>query len=359
MIKVLDRYLLRYFIASLLMISIGIGILIVAINMVEELRSFIDHEVALMDIAIYYVYFAGWVIKSFLPVFVLLAALTSIGILARRLEILAMKSNGISLYRIAAPLLLFTFILSVAHIYFNEVIFPPGNKKRVEMKEYTIKKRSRADQLRANDLYRQVNPSLFFVIRSYDIPKREGKQIKIYRSEEGRLAELITADKIVYTSRNWMLYNGVRRTFEDTTEQYSTFDSLSAAFIEDKPSDFERPLGHPEDMGYEELQNYIEVMKRTGGPYVRELVDLKFKFSYPFISFIVIFICVPLASNPKRGGIAFSIAFGAGVALLYFVSFKVVQSLGYSEKLSPDMAAWLINGAFLLIGFTIMWRAPK
>jgi len=290
MIKTLDKYILRNFLASLLIITLGFGILIIAINMVEELRDFIDHEVAIGQIMVYYVYFAGWILKSFLPVFVLLAALTSIGILARRNEILAMKAGGISLYRIAAPILVFTFFLSIAHIYYNEVIFPPGNKKRVEMKEYTIEKHSPKSKSSVNNIYRQVNKDLFFVIQGYNIPKKEGVGAKIYRSENDKLVEMISAEKIQYTSKNWMLYNGVRRIFKDSTETFTTFDTLSASYIEDKPSDFEKPLGKPEDMGYEELEYYIDVMKRTGAPYQRELVDLKFKLSYPFASFIVILI---------------------------------------------------------------------
>jgi len=359
MIKTLDKYLLRYFVGALLILTIGFGILIIAINMVEELRDFIDHDVAFSNIFIYYIYFAGWIIKSFLPVFILLAALTSIGILARRNEILAMKAGGLSLYRIAMPLLIFTFILSVAHIYYNEVIFPPANEKRIEMKEFTIKKRSKKATLSARNIYRQVNPELFFVVRNYDIPRREGTEVKIFRSSEDKLVELITAQKIRYTSRGWMLYDGVSRMFADTAETFTTFDSLSAAYIKDKPSDFERPLGKPEDMGYDELSHYVKVMKRTGAPYVRELVDLKFKISYPFASFIVILICVPIASNPKRGGIAISFALGAGIALLYFVCFKVIQSFGYNERLNPDIAAWLINGIFLAVGLVIMLRARK
>ena len=117
--KTLDRYILTNFLSVLIIISLGFGVLIIAINMVEELRHFIDHEVPLGDIMIYYVYFAGWIIKSFLPVFVLLAALTSIGMLARTNEILAMKAGGVSLYRIAAPILIFTFLLSIGHMYYN------------------------------------------------------------------------------------------------------------------------------------------------------------------------------------------------------------------------------------------------
>jgi len=51
--------------------------------------------VPILDILIYYVFFGGWVIKSFLPMFVLLAILFSVSILARRKEILAMKASGL------------------------------------------------------------------------------------------------------------------------------------------------------------------------------------------------------------------------------------------------------------------------
>ncbi len=162
-----------------------------------------------------------------------------------------------------------------------------------------------------------------------------------------------------YTERNWMLYDGVRRIFTDTAETYVSFDSLSARQIKEKPSDFEIPLGKPEDMAYAELKHYINMMKRAGGPYQRELVDLRLKLSYPFTSFIVILICVPIASNPKRGGIAISFALGAGIALLYFVCFKVLQSFGYNEKLPPILAAWLINGIFFIVGLLILLRARK
>ncbi len=359
MIKTLDRYLLRYFISSMVLVGLGIGIIIVAINMIEELRSFIDHNVPFGDIAKYYFYFAGWILKSFLPVFVLLAALISIGILARRNEILAMKASGISLYRIATPLLIFTFLLSLAHIYYNEVIFAEANKTRVELKEFTIKGRSQRGRHSSYNIYRQIDRNMFYTIGTYHIDRMDGNDIRIYRSANNKLAELITARTIKFTERNWMLYKGVRRIFTDTSENYTTFDSLPAPFIKDRPADFERPLGKPEDMGYEELEYYIEVMKRTGGPYTQELVDLKTKLAFPFSSFIVILVCVPIASNPKRGGIAISFALGAGIALLYFVCFKVTQSLGHNGKIAPDLAAWLMNGIFFVIGLVITLRARK
>ena len=359
MIKVIDRYLLKYFLTSFLVVIVAFSLLIVVINMVEELRDFIDNHILLSQVVTYYIYFIGWIWKSFLPVFVLLAALISVGMLARRNELLAMKTSGISLYRIAAPLLIFAFLLSIAHIYYNEFLFAEPNKKRVEMKEYTIKNRSKEAALSARNIYRQVNQNLFFVIGSYNVARQEGADIKLYRSEANKLSELITARRIRYTPRGWMLYDGVKRMFADTNESFAPFDSLPAEYIKDKPADFEVPIGKPEDMGYRELARYIDLMKRTGSPYRRELVDLKLKISYPLSSFIVILICVPIASNPKRGGIAVSFALGTGIALLYFVAFKITQSFGYNEKLDPDLSVWLINAVFLLIGLFILVRTRK
>ena len=71
------------------------------------------------------------------------------------------------------------------------------------------------------------------------------------------------------------------------------------------------------------------------------------------------FICIPFASNPRRGGIAISIAAGALFALVYFVLFRVLQSAGYNDKIPEEMAAWGVNGAFLLVGAMLMLKARK
>ncbi|TET93728.1 MAG: LptF/LptG family permease, partial [Candidatus Zixiibacteriota bacterium] len=113
MIKRIDLYLLKSFFLSLMVVTVAVGITIIVINIVEELRDFIDHKVPLLSIAEYYLYFGGWVIKSFMPMFVLLATLFSVSIMARRNELLAMKFSGLSLYRITLPYLLAAILLSL------------------------------------------------------------------------------------------------------------------------------------------------------------------------------------------------------------------------------------------------------
>ncbi len=356
----IDRYLVRYFFVSFFVVAVAIGFTIVVINMVEELRDFIDHSVPIVDILQYYVYFGGWVVKAFFPVFVLLAALFSISMLARKNEILAMKASGLSLYRISWPLLVVAVFLSAGHFYYSEYIFPPANKKRLEIKEFTIEKRSKHRYQQVTNVYRQIEPGYFYTIGTFNVDRYEGKDLKVYRTTDNRLSQITTASRIVFTDHEWFAENGVVRSFDDSAhESFTEFSRVSLPDIKDKPADLGRRMGKPEDMGLEELRSYIDLMKRTGGPYVREAIDLRLKFSYPLASFIVILISIPFASNPRRGGIAVSFAVGALIALIYFVLFRILQSAGYNEKIPAWVAIWGVNGLFFLIGAVSMLKARK
>ena len=358
--KRLDRYLLTYFFQAFLAVTISIGLTIVVINLISELRDFIDNDVSLLQVLEYYVYFGGWVIKSFTPMFVLLAALLSISLLARRHEILAMKASGLSLYRITLPFALVTLLIAAAHFTYNEYVFPDMNKRKLEIKNFTIEKKSRAVQAQVRDIYRQIDPASFYTITQFDTERRTGEGFKLYRSERNRASEITTAEKIVYQDFLWQAIKGNRRQFEEGTEtRYLEFDTLIIGDIADTPEDLAKRLGKPEDMGLDELRKYIDLMKRTGGPYVREMVDLKTKYSFPLASFIVVLICVPFASNPRRAGIALSIAVGAGISLVYFVLYRLLQAAGSNGKIPDDIATWGINGLFFLIGLFLMWRSPK
>ena len=359
-LKRLDLYLLKSFLLALLVVTVAVGLTIIVINIVEKLRDFVDHQVPVVSILEYYLYFAGWAVKSFLPMFVLIAGLFSVSMLARRNEILAMKASGLSLYRIAAPFLAAALLLSGAHFYYNEYIYPPANQRRLEIKEYTIERRSRRSKTHVTNIYRQIAPGYIYTIGTFNVDREMGTDVKVYRTEEDRLRKVITAERILYQDHQWVLEKGAERTFTDSTgETYREFKRMEVPDIEEEPEDFAKRIGKPEDMGLEELEDYIDLMKRTGGPYAREAVDLGIKYSYPLTSFIVMLIAIPVATNPRRGGLAVSISIGAMISLIYFVLFRMLQSAGYNEKLPKEVAVWGVNAAFFLVGVFYMLKARK
>lgn len=360
MFKKLDLYMLKLFFITLFVVIITIGLTFVVLNMVERLRYFLDNDMSLLQIAEYYIYFAGWVLKSFFPVFVLLATLFTLSFLARKNEILAMKSAGISLYRIALPFLIVTVLLSAGHFYYNEYIYPPANKKRVEIKEFTLKNRSKRRFEKVTNIYRQISPGYFYTLSMFNVPRKEGNDIKIYKTEGNSLKALTTASNISYENFQWIARNGTIRIFDDSLgESFTTFDTMTLTDIKDKPEDLAKRIGKPEDMGLEELQKYVRLMKRSGGPYAREAIDIKIKYSFPMASVIVVMICIPFAANPRKGGVAVSFAVGILISLVYFVTFRILQSAGYSEKIPDYVAVWGVNGVFFIIGLISLIKAKK
>jgi lipopolysaccharide export system permease protein len=363
MIKKLDRYLLKNFFVALAVVTVAIGLTIIVINMVEEMHDFVDHHVTIWRILEYYVYFGGWVVKSFLPVFVLLALLFSVSILARNREILAMKASGLSLYRIALPFLLAAGALAYGHFYYSEYLFPPLNQRRIEIKEFDIDKKSKAAIAKVHNIFRQISPGYFYTIAGFDTERGEGTEFRLYHTAAGSstLKQIIIADQVAYRDFRWIVSHGMTRNFDSSKdgESFNKFDTLTIRDIQDKPIDFAKKMAEPTDMGIDDLKQYIDLMKRTGGPHVRESIDYKIKFSYPFTSVILVLICVPFAANPRRSGIAVSFAVGAATALIYFILFRVMQSAGYNEKIPDYVAVWGVNALFTFIGMILMIGARK
>lgn len=359
-IKVIDLYLLKKFFITLAVTTVAIGLTITVVNVIDQLRFFIDNDVPLSTILIYYFYFGGWVLKQFLPMFILLTTLFTFSLLGRSNELLAMRASGLSLYRITLPVLIICILLSVGHIYYNEVLYPPVNEKRVRIKEYDIRKQSERSQTHVNNVYRQIAPGHFYTIRDFNVKRREGEDLKIYQKNQNRLSNIITAKKIVFKDNGWEAQDGMVRVFDDTTgETFFEFTSMRITDIKDEPSEFAKPLGKPEDMSYAELHQYIDLMKRTGGPYLHEAIDLKIKIAYPLTSVVVVLLSIPFAANPKRSGIARSFAIGAMISLSYFVLFRVLQSAGYNGKIPEEISVWGVNGLFLVIGIVAMIGARK
>lgn len=356
----LDRYILKLWLLSLMVVLVAIGLTIIVINAVEELRDFIDHEVPLIRIVEYYAYFAGWVVKSFLPMFVLLATLFAYSILARRNELLAMKACGLSLYRLTAPVFLLSIVLAAGHFYYNEFIYPPANQRRLELKEFTIDKKSRHAHARVRNITRQISKGSFYTLSAFDVNSHVGTGFRMVRYRGSRIDRIVMSEKLVFKDNQWYAVQGVERIFDSAAIQsYTDFDSLAMQVIDATPADFAKPIGKPEDMGYEELARYIDLMKRTGGTYLREQIDLQIKLAFPLSSCIVVLLSVPFAVHPRRGGLAVSLSAGALVSLLYFVLFRTLQSAGYSEKVPQEVAVWGVNALFFLVGVGAMLKVRK
>jgi len=74
-------------------------------------------------------YTSASLVPMALPIAILLSSIMTLGSMAESLELVAIKSAGVSLYRLMRPLIIFSFITALAAFYFSNNILPVANLK--------------------------------------------------------------------------------------------------------------------------------------------------------------------------------------------------------------------------------------
>ena len=96
-------------------------------------------------IAKFFFYAAETLVPLALPLAILLASLISFGNLGERLELLAIKASGVSLFRILRPLIIFVAILSGASLYFQDVVAPEAQMNLMQLRYSMLQKSPELD----------------------------------------------------------------------------------------------------------------------------------------------------------------------------------------------------------------------
>ena len=129
LIKKMDIYLLKNFLGLFLMTFL-ICIFILLMQFVwMHVKDLVGKGVEISVLAEFFVYAVATLVPLALPLAILLASLISFGNLGEHFELTAMKSAGISLFRIMQPLAITIAIISVSAFYFSNNVLPISQVK--------------------------------------------------------------------------------------------------------------------------------------------------------------------------------------------------------------------------------------
>ena len=368
--KLLDRYIVRQFMVSFVFGLVAFLLIFVLVDTMEHLDDFIDAHAPVKVVIEYYIAFMPEIIKLMTPVAVLLGSLFVIGRLSTNSELTAMKSSGVSLYRILIPFLVVAFLISFASIYLNGWVVPRANAKKGYI-ERTVLNRGNDVSSRMN-IFFQEGPRRIVSMNYFDPQTSIASHVSIQDfadSDMTVLAWRFDAPKMKWigsTSASaglpvpgWTLLNGAKRAFEGSVQDLSFFDSLPMGKLTLTPVDIEKKQRKPDEMDYTELGEFIQNQERAGQDVSRWLVDFHSKMSFPFASVIMVLFGVPFASARPRSGVALGFGICTAVTFIYLAFMKVSQVIGYNGDVNPLLTAWLANLIFLVAGIVNMIRVQK
>lgn len=334
-------------------------LIVIFVDMVGNLAKFIDRDVPKIIILKYYLVYIPYIWILAMPIAMLLASLFSIGQMARHNELIAIKSVGVSLYRILFPLLGMGVLISVSALGFGEMVVPRANQQKSEIESAYLEPGSVRSAARAANVFWRDQIGRRIFISSYDQTTGIAQKVSIQQYRGNQIIERVDAPKMEWQDSTWALLNGYRRIFTDDAEVAIPFDRFHDPNLDITPEKILQTRVQPEDMSYNELKFFANEVKRNGGNPNRWLVDLYFKTSIPFANFIMVLFGAPLASNKKRSGAIFGVLISLFISFIYYGFNKFIQTLGQNGNVEPLLAAWLANGVFFVAGACLMMFTRK
>jgi lipopolysaccharide export system permease protein len=359
--KILDRYLVKQFLQTLLFSIVAFTLIFVIINSMESLDDFIDENVAGTLIIQYYLVFIPEIIRLILPVSVLLACLFTSGKMSNQNELTAIKASGVSIYRYMAPFVITATIISVFTVYFSGYLVPMANKHRVFIEQTYMKK---GLVHFGSNIFFQDSPDRIVTISYFDVLMNQANQVSIHEfnpKDRTKLTSRSDAVRMAYdtTKHKWQMFNGITRTFGDDSETIEKFVVKEYPSLHFKPEDVIRKQRKPEEMTLTELNNFAKEQLRTGNDATRTEIAYQSRIAFSFASIIVVLFGLPLSANRRKSGLAVQFGINMVVTFVYLVFMKIFQAFGENGAMNPMLTAWLANIIFLLAAVYNLKRTAK
>jgi lipopolysaccharide export system permease protein len=357
--RIHDKYLLRSFLRVFAFAVVAFVIIYITVNIFEEIDNFIDHDARILDIAKYYVYSLPFVLSYVIPVSLLLGTVFAMGVLARRNELTALLASGVSLTRVARPIFVVSLLVAVFSIYFNDHVVSRANRLKEEIMRHEIEGRPRPRTDIKTDFRYLGEQGFVYLAGTYDNTTTTLYDVVVQQFKNDAVVRRIDAKNASWKGDRWVFSGGYVRTFGRSGEVVAAFDTLSIAEMRETPEDFAADEVDEENMDLIELRRFIDKVERSGGGVEKYMVDLYFKFSFPFAGTIFVLIGVALASGKRKPSIATGFGLTLVVSFMYYAVLRVGQTLGHNGVLPPLLAAQAGNILFLFIGLFMLRKANR
>jgi lipopolysaccharide export system permease protein len=295
-----------------------------------------------------------------LPVSVLLSILIVFGLMNKHHEIIALNSSGISIYYLFKPVLLIGLSASVALFFFSETVVPVAVEKADKIWRQEVRHESSV-QTKENDIWLKDH-RMIINIRYYHPMEKAVFGISLnYFDENFRLIRRTDAKKGIFKNGIWVMYDVLEQISDPKTGQYlvNIRDEIRES-LNIQPKDLQMIVKQSKQMSYTELSDYIRKVENEGYDAASYRTDLHAKIAFPSICLILSVLGAGLAAKTRfRDGLSANIAYGIGLAFVYWIVYSFCLSLGYGDMLPPIIAAYAANAIFLCFGIILLIKASE
>lgn len=348
--KKIDIHICKGFLKAFLLSLFAFLNIFVIAQIFRVIKYISDGRMEIGDAVIYFLTLIPKILIDVTPLSILLGGLISMNVMATNLEIISLKTSGVSFKRIILFPVIISFFVALGIYRISDVVAPKMFEKTRVIRG-SDKEVREIPQEKDNAFLRGDKNHIYYLKNINRVTgKARGVEIIDLNDSFNKIERVIIAESATYDfgRKAWNLKNVfITRVDENTSKEYKEFTDLKYS---DEPNKFITIGKDPSTLTNSELKQDMKDRKAVGKD-IKELTqELAKRYSYPFASFFIAFTGLALGSRHVRGAsvknIAISVIFGYG----YYLLDGVFEAFSKNGFINPFIAGWIPNIIFLCLG---------
>jgi lipopolysaccharide export system permease protein len=306
------------------------------------------------------------------PMSMLLATMMTFGRLSGDSEIIAIRSAGVSIYRLIVPALVLSFMVTGLTFLLQESLVPAAKLEASATLEKALKQ-DKPTFKTENIIYPNYAPetgadgkktqNLVRLIYARKFDGKEMTDVMVVERSRSEITLIINAKsgQLDFGQKTLNLANGtVYKVDPKSNATNGSFGDLNFNLGEN-PLNIVALERDPEQMNIAEKIKYLDVLRAKADWKALNTFQIKIqqKLAFPFICLIFALIGSAVGIRPQRGGKATS--FGVSLLLIfgYYLILMVTGGMGEAGYLSPFLAGWIPNILGITTGIYLLTKTAR
>lgn len=358
----IDRYIFKELIPPFT-INLGFFTFIFMMTSILEITNLIvNYRVDLSSVIWMLIYSMPFFLVFILPMSVMMSVLLTFLRMSGENEITALKSAGVSPYRLLPPVLCFC-LAGTATTFFMANYGQPWGKRAFNRLALTVAESSVNAGLKARTFIDSFEGVVLYV-NKIDTKTKELIDVFVQEQKVGGAATTIVAPRGALFSEHGTyrfhlrLYNGSinQADVKHHTANAIQFDTYEINLdVKEAVTAAITSRKEIEEMGLGELRAFIQTSSASDPRYYTAKMRFHEKISIPFACFALGVLAVPLGLQSRTDRRSLGIVTGIILFLLYYIMLSVGYAVGESGAYPPVLGMWTPNlvmggiGAYLLV----------
>jgi len=364
--SIINRYIFKEMLSPFVLNVLFFNFVFLMAKMIEITNWIVNYDVSILAVMSMIFYSTPLFMVFVIPMSSMMSILLTFLRMSGDNEITALKSGGLSLYRMMPPVVIFGLLGFGATLYITVFAIPWAT---LSIRDLTVSvAASNIDiglkERTFNDSFKDV----MLYVNKVDLKNKELIDVFIEdKRQEGLISTVVAPrgklfsepDKFLY---HLMLYNGtIHQTNMDDRmansigfKTYQLTLDIKEAFAPEK-----KQRRHISELTLKEIIDYSKSHKTKDKTYYKILLELHQKFSLPVACIALGLIAMPLGIQSKTAKRSFGLVLGLVLVLFYYLMLSAGTVFGKTGRIPPVVGMWFPNLIMGTAGIYLLLRAAR